>query len=63
MKIRTSNNLRYFGILFLVELAIVGTIFTGWAIWPSLLPLWMILVVLNFLLMFPLALWLDRRMQ
>lgn len=61
MRIKLQD-LRYFGVLFLVELGALGTIVAGYTIWPNLMPLWVILTILNLLCVFPFAVWLDKRM-
>lgn len=55
--------LRYFGILILTTLLYAGVVIAGLFIWPDLVPVWTVISVAGCALIFPYALWLDRRMM
>lgn len=63
MKFNFDDALRYFGVLLLTAMLYAGTIITGLAIWPDLLVLWTILSLVGLALLFPFAVWLDRKMM
>lgn len=59
---KTGDLLRFLSVLFLTVMIYAGTIVTGLAIWPSLVPLWTVLSLVGLALIFPYAIWLDGKM-
>lgn len=63
MNRKLIDHSRYFGILLLTVILFLGTVVTGFALWPNLTPLWVTLLLAGCTLMFPFAVWLDRKLR
>lgn len=62
MKTSTRNALRYFFTLLLIAVSIESTFITLAKVFPGLFSLWAALALIGLAAIFPIALWLHRRM-